>query len=205
MNYDCKIQKKNAILFFFISICLAILIFLLANAIQILEYAKIDEKQEADTAIVLGAGVWKDMPSPVFRERIRHGIWLYQNGYVDTLILTGGYSSGNSESDAQIAKNYSISQGVPATDILIEEDSSITQENFYYAKRIMEELHLKNALIVSDPLHMKRAMLMAEDMGIESYSSPTPTSRYKSLKSKLPFFLRELFFYTGYKVYRSIR
>lgn len=74
MNYECKIQKKNAILFFIISICLAILIFLLANAIQILEYAKIDEKQEADTAIVLGAGVWKDMPSPVFRERIRHGI-----------------------------------------------------------------------------------------------------------------------------------
>lgn len=64
----------------------------------------------------------------------------------------------NSESDAQIAKNYSIRQGVPATDILIEEDSSITQENLYYAKRIMEELHLKNALIVSDPLHMKRAI-----------------------------------------------
>lgn len=112
-------------------------------------------------------------------------IWLYQNGYVDTLILTGGYSSGNSESDAQIAKNYSIEQGVPATDILIEEDSLITQKNLYYAKRIMEEYHFKNTLIVSDSLHMKRAILMAEDMDIECFSSPTPTS----LKSKFPFFL----------------
>lgn len=66
----------------------------------------------------------------------------------------------------------------------------------------MESNSYHTAIIVSDPLHMKRAMLMAKDYGIEAYSSPTPTSRYVSLKSKLSFLAREEFFYIGYRVYR---
>jgi len=45
---------------------------------------------------------------------------------------------------------------------------------------------------------MKRAIFMAKNMGMEVYSSPTPTSAYQSLNSRIPFFLRELFFYVGY-------
>ena len=48
----------------------------------------------------------------------------------------------------------------------------------------------------------KRAMLMAEDYGIQVYSSPTPTSMYKSTVNKLKFLAREVFFYVGYKIYR---
>lgn len=49
---------------------------------------------------------------------------------------------------------------------------------------------------------MKRAMLMAKDCGIEAYSSPTPTTRYRTLRSKLPFLAREEFFYIGYRLVR---
>ena len=59
-------------------------------ALAIWNYADIDETQFADVAIVLGASVWDDEPSPVFLERINHGIWLYENAYVDALIFTGG-------------------------------------------------------------------------------------------------------------------
>jgi len=45
---------------------------------------------------------------------------------------------------------------------------------------------------------MKRAMLMANDIGITASSSPTPTSRYRSLKTKLGFLLRELYFIHHY-------
>lgn len=33
---------------------------------------------KTDAAIVLGAAAWGDEPSPVFRERINHAIWLYE-------------------------------------------------------------------------------------------------------------------------------
>lgn len=66
----------------------------------------------------------------------------------------------------------------------------------------MEQNGYDTAIIVSDPLHMKRALLLARDAGIKGYSSPTPTTRYQSLKTKMPFLAREVFFYVGYKWYR---
>lgn len=197
-------MKKKRILCVLLGMLLLFVIYLAATALFIWRYASVDEKQPADTAVVLGAGTAGGEISPVFRERIHHGIWLYQNGYVDTLIFTGGIGEGNERSDAWVAGQYAIEQGVPEADILLEEKSTITQENIANAKKIMDEKGYRTAIIVSDPLHMKRAMLMARDYGIEAYSSPTPTSRYISLKTKIPFLAREEFFYIGYKVYRMI-
>ncbi|WP_418748196.1 YdcF family protein [Frisingicoccus sp.] len=197
-------MKKKRIFPVMLGIFLLLAIYLAATALSIWQYASVDEKQSADTAIVLGAGTADGEISLVFRERIHHGIWLYQNGYVDTLIFTGGVGEGNARSDAWVAGQYAIEQGVPAEHILLEEESVITQENIANAKKIMDEKGYRTAIIVSDPLHMKRAMLMARDYGIEAYSSPTPTSRYISLKTKIPFLAREEFFYIGYKVYRMV-
>ena len=185
-------------------IAILLVLYIAGTAVSIWQYGKVDEKQPADAAIVLGAGLMDGELSPVFQERVNHGIWLYQNGFVKQLILTGGVAAGNEISDAYVAKLYAMEKGVPEECILLEEESVITQENIENAKAVMDENSHETAIIVSDPLHMKRAMLMARDYGIEAYSSPTPTSRYVSLKSKLPFLAREEFFYIGYKVYRVL-
>jgi uncharacterized SAM-binding protein YcdF (DUF218 family) len=91
-----------------------------------------------------------------------------------------------------------MDQGVPSTDILIEEQSTITEQNISYAVELMNERNLTTAIIVSDPLHMKRAMLIAKDHRLPAYSSPTPTTRYRTLKTQLPFLGRETLFYFGY-------
>lgn len=180
----------------------ALVLCLAATAVSICAYAGADEKREADIAIVLGAATWNGEVSPVFRERINHGITLYRDGYVGKLILTGGYGEGNDTSDAAAGRDYAVSQGVPEEDILIEEASTITQENLANAKSMMDEHGYSSAIIVSDPLHMKRAMLLAKDCGIEAYSSPTPTTMYRSAWAKLKFLAREEFFYVGYKIWR---
>ena len=66
----------------------------------------------------------------------------------------------------------------------------------------MEENKWETSIIVSDPLHMKRSMLIANDYDINAVSSPTPSSKYQSWKTKVPFLLREGFFYVGYKIWR---
>lgn len=187
---------------FIVIVC--VLLYVIGNLLSICLYSYKDEKQEADVAIVLGAATYYDEVSPVYRERLNQGIRLYNDGYIDTLIVTGGYGAGNGHSDAYTAKQYVVSQGIPEEAILMEETSSITQENLENAKVIMEENDMETAIIVSDPLHMKRAMLLAKDTGIEGYSSPTETTMYRSLETKIPFVLRELFFYVGYKWYRII-
>lgn len=181
-------------------ICIVVIAFVFGTAVSIWKYGKVDEKRTADVAIVLGAGTGNDEVTPVFRERLNHGIWIYENGYVDKIILTGGYGKGNVHSDAYVARMYVVANGIPESDILLEEESTITQENIKNAKTIMDDRSYDTAVLVSDPLHMKRAMQMAADYGIEAYSSPTPTTMYRSIKNKILFLAREVFFYIGYQI-----
>ena len=179
-----------------------IILYIAANAVSICVYSTVDETCEADVAIVLGAATSEGEVSPVYRERLNYGMILYEQDYVKKILVTGGYGEGSEQSDAYAAKCYLVSQGIPKEDILLEEESSITQENLENAKRLMDENGYKSALVVSDPLHMKRAMLLAKDTGMESFSSPTTTTMYRSLRTKIPFLAREVFFYIGYKWYR---
>lgn len=199
--------KRNKCKLLFASgvISLLLIVFAIGIAISIWNYGKVDEKAPADVAIVLGAAISDGEVSPVYRERINHAITLYEEGTVDFIILTGGFSEGSYKSDSQVAKEYALSQDVPEERILIEEKSTITEENLEFSKEVMEENDLETAIIVSDPLHMKRAMLMAKDYNITALSSPTTTSMYKSLKTKIPFLLREEFFYIGYCIVRNFR
>ena len=182
-----------------------IFIYVLGTALSIVSFSEKDETRQADAAVVLGASVYDNSPSPVFCERINHAVDLYNDGYVNAIIMTGGVGEGNIRSEADIACEYAVQQGVPADVIFEEEDSSITAENLEMAKRVMSEQGIDTALIVSDPLHMKRAMMYADDLGMKAYSSPTPTSLYRSWKTKLPFLFREEFFYIGYRLTRLLK
>lgn len=196
------ILKKKIYILFLIIVC--IIMYILLNALDILLYSKVDETRHADVAIVLGAAASDYGVSPVFAERINHAIDLYNNGYVQRIIITGGIGERNVYSDSFIGKKYTVSKGIPEDAIYIEETSTITEENLKNSKVIMDEHNYKTALIVSDPLHMKRAMLQAKDYGIDAYSSPTNTSMYKSIKEKNKFLFRELFFLIGYKLINII-
>ena len=197
-------MKKHIKVIFF-SLLIVFIAYIFATTAGIYSYSGVDERRNADVIIVLGAETDNGVVSPVYRERINHAVRLYNEGYAKALIMTGGVADGNKVSDSEAAKNYAVSHGVPADSIFTEERSTITQENIQYAKEIMNEKKLDTAIIVSDPLHMKRAMLMAHDYGITACSSPTETTMYRSIKTKLPFLAREEFFYIGYRLYRLFR
>ena len=198
-------KKKRIAVAVILGSLLAAMLYVAVTAAAVWNYGKVDDKRQADAAIVLGAAVDGEEVSPVFRERINHGIWLYQEGFVEYLIFTGGTGEGSTVSEAFAAKQYALEAGVPEGHILIEESSRITEENLANAGALMEEAGMDTALIVSDPLHMKRAMEMADDFGLEAYASPTPTSMYRSLKTQLPFLAREVFYYTGYRLVNLFR
>ena len=185
-----------------ISILVCLITYFIITCFKISNYSKKSETQKADVGIVLGAGIWKDEPSPVFRERINHSINLYKDGYIKKIIFTGGKADGKKFSESYVAKKYAESHGVNSKDIFIEEKSKITQENLKFAKEIMIENDLSKALLISDPLHMKRAILIAKDTNINAFSSPTETSKYKSINKKFTFLMRESFFYITYQIYR---
>ena len=186
-------------------IVMSVIVYIACNVISICRYSNVYEDKKCDVAIVLGAAANDNGVSEVYKQRLNHAIQLYQKADVTKIIVTGGMGDGNSFSDAYMARKYLESIGIPDNAIIEEDTSTITQENLENAKKIMDENGYQTALIVSDPLHMKRAMLLARDAGIEAFSSPTQTSAYKSIKTKIPFAARETFFYIGYKWYRLFR
>ncbi|EAQ0897839.1 YdcF family protein [Salmonella enterica] len=78
----------------------------------------------------------------------------------------------------------------------------MTRENIRYAKQILRQQQWRTALLVSDPLHMLRLKTIAQDNGIDSRSSPTRSTRYKSWWAQTRFLLRETFYYSGYRLLR---
>ena len=195
-----KITKKKYKYIIIAVILLAI--YIIWNAAGICLYSSTDDTKKCDAGIVLGAATYNNGVSEVYKQRLNHAVDLYKNDIIDMVIVTGGRAKNNENSDAYMAKQYLIKEGVPEESILLEEESTITQENLENSLKIMNDNKLETALIISDPLHMKRAMLIAKDLGIDAYASPTKTSAYKSLKTKIPFAGRETFFYIGYKWYR---
>lgn len=176
------------------------LAWLLLLSVEIVRAGQATPARRADVAIVLGAAVYGMQPSPVFEERIKHGIELYRTKQVEKLLFTGGYGSGAQAAEAQIGRQYAILHGVPADAILAEMHSHTTRENLVYARQLMTTNELNDALVVSDPLHLKRALRMARDLQMEAHGAPTPNSRYRSWRSKSGFLLRELYFYNHYLV-----
>ena len=153
----------------------------------------------ADAAVVLGAAVWTREPSPVFKERINHAINLYRRGRVRMLIFTGGQGNPGEPTEASAARDYALQNGVPASDILIEDKSHTTYENVLNAKQLADTHGIRKVLIVSDPLHMKRAMTMAQDVGLGAHPSPTPSTRYQGMR----ILMHETYNYIGYLLRRS--
>lgn len=157
----------------------------------------------ADAAVVLGAAVWTKDVSPVFKERINHAIDLYRRGRIRKLIFTGGQGNPGEPNEASAARSYALKNGLPASDILIEDQSHTTYDNLVNAKQVADTNGIRTVLIVSDPLHMKRAMTMAHDIGLIADPSPTPSTRYRGMSSQLGLLMHETLYYTGYIVRRT--
>lgn len=173
-------------------------------ALDIYRFGLERDSSPADAAIVLGAAVWGDAPSPVFRERINHAIHLYQTGTVRYLVFTGGVGAQDQLAESVVASRYAIAHGVNPNDTWCETTSRITWGNLQGAKQIADLQGFNRVVIVSDPLHMRRSLMMARDLGLAAYSSPTPTTRYTGFKSQVSFLGRELFFYSLYLLQRPV-
>ena len=171
-----------------------LLIWLFSIGLVIWRFGEQNFSRPSDCIIVLGAAVEGGHPSPVFEERINHALNLYREGVAPYIIFTGGVGEGQDYSESSVAEAYALVHGVPHTAILTENASRTTKQNINEAFKVMQGRGLNSAILVSDPLHLKRASVMAKNVGVEAVSSPTPTTRYRTWKTKLGFLVREIYF-----------
>jgi uncharacterized SAM-binding protein YcdF (DUF218 family) len=151
-----------------------------------------DEARPADAIVVLGAAQYDGKPSPVLKARLDHAIELYRRGLAQRIIMTGGMGPGDTVSEAMVGRRYAIRDGVPADAILTEGEGLTSLQSMRAVARLMEGHGMKRAVLVSDPFHMLRLKLLSKRVGIEGYTSPTPSSPIsRSRAQERRFLLRE--------------
>ncbi|AVY65140.1 YdcF family protein [Xanthomonas translucens] len=196
MGHGVKPQRRRGWLGWLGRLGALLGLWLLGVAIYIVWVGDRDQAAPADAIIVLGAAAYDAKPSPVFEERIRHGLDLYQRGYAPTLIFTGGFGGNGARfAESQVARRYALRHDVPADAILIETVSRTTRQNLLEARGLMRSHGLHRAIIVSDPLHMARALRLCRELQIEALASSTPSTRFRSFQTRWRFLLQEVYFF----------
>ena len=138
--------------------------------------ARGDEARPVDALIVLGTTQWNGNPQPAFEARLQHTLDLYNEGLAEVIIVTGGKQPGDTYTEADTAKAWLMDRGVPEAAILMENEGHNTWENMQGAKQAASGYDIKTVLVVSDGFHLFRAERMADAVGFEAYTSPTPHS-----------------------------
>lgn len=135
-----------------------------------------DSRPHVDAIVVLGTAQFNGRPSPQLAARLDHAIALFKDGQAPYLITTGGKLPGDWTTEAEVGRSYAVKRGVPETSILIENTGRTTLESMQNVRAVMDSKGLHTALFVSDRSHMLRVLRLAQDEGIEGWSSPTDTS-----------------------------
>ncbi len=155
---------------------LAVVVAAGAATLQILRQGGSDEQRPADAIVVLGAAQYDGRPSPVFEARLEHAVALWHQGLASAFVVTGGKLPGDRTTEAAVAREYAIANGVPAEAIFGEDQAHNTLSSLSAVAAELRARDMDSAVFVSDPTHMLRVLRIADDMGIDAYGSPTPTS-----------------------------
>lgn len=132
------------------------------------------ELERSDAIVVMGAAQYNGRPSPVLRSRVDHAIDLYRRGLAPRILFTGGVGTGDTLSEADVARRYALDLGVPDSAILVENRSRTSAESIGEAARILHDRSMESALLVSDPFHMLRLEMLARRGGLEGNRAPVP-------------------------------
>ena len=154
------------------------------NLAQVWWVGRSDQARSVDAIVVLGVAQYDGRPSPQLQARLDHALALWQEGLSPLVITTGGNQPGDRFTEAETSANYlidgspdsSVDVAVPADSIVQENSGSTTRESLIAVRNIMQDRGLHSVLIVTDPYHSLRSRLIAQDLGLVAYISPTRTS-----------------------------
>ena len=169
--------------------------------IKIYSYANINEAQNADAIVVMGASQWGGKPSPVLKVRLDHALSLYQKGFSEKFILTGGIGEGEKISESRAGKIYLIQKDVNAENIFIEEGGHTSWQSLNGVAEILKNKNLNSVIVVSNGFHIMRLKKMAKDLKIQSYPSPVPRNSISKL-SEFKYIFRESWVYLLYLLFK---
>lgn len=155
--------------------CGAVL-YVVANIAQVWVVGRSDQARSVDAIVVMGVAQYDGRPSPQLQARLDHVLALWGTGVTQLVITTGGNQPGDRFTEARASADYLIAGGIDETLIAMEDIGSTSLQSLRGVAEIMKSRNLESVLIVTDPYHALRSRLIAQDLELVAYVSPTPSS-----------------------------
>lgn len=167
-----------------------VLAYLVVTFVEVWWAARQDEARPAQAIVVLGSAQYNGVPSSDLRARLDHALGLWRRGLAPTIVVTGGRQSGDPYTEAGVSADYLAGRGVPQAAILREVSGRDSWQSLSAAADFLRARGETQVLLVSDPFHDERISLMAAELGLKPYVSPTRTSPIRGW-SVIPYFAKE--------------
>jgi len=146
-------------------------------------------------AVLLGGyGEWNERSGDIelygSSDRLTEAMDLYNKGMVKQIIVTSGvYAVDPEKTEAKVSKDFLSDNGIPAADIIIEDQSWNTYQNAFYCHQLIDSLSLgSDGILITSAFHMNRAQACFEKQGlqllphpVDYHSSGTPVSFVSAL------------------------
>ena len=130
----------------------------------------IPRSKDFDYVIIHGAGLINgEKVSRLLQERLGKAILVYRKDPSPTkLIPSGGKGSDENISEAEAMKRYLLEQGIPESDIIMEDRSTTTLENLKFSKEIIDSREgRKYTALVTSNYHVYRALRYCRRVGLK--------------------------------------
>lgn len=165
--------------------------YLLFLAKQIREQSTVEEAQQADVIIVLGAAEYRGRPSPVLQARLDHALKLYRRGLARYVLTTGGAGGDPVYTEGEVGRAYLVKHGIPSEATLVEPVGATTAQSLEAAVEIMRREDLHSCIVVSDGYHIYRVKRLLQQRNVQVYGSPRPGGAALSPQQRSWLYLRQ--------------
>ena len=128
----------------------------------VVSWARTDNETPVTAVIVLGAGVNGTEPSLSLLTRLEAALDYVRDKPDIPVIVSGAQGRGEAVSEARCMADWLTAHGVPASQIILEEQAATTRENFRYSIEILADRGMDtaaNIAVVSSDYHLCRASL----------------------------------------------
>ena len=126
-------------------------------------------------AIVFGAGLRRDgTPTAVLADRVTTAAWLYRQGKVKKLLMSGSASGPQSDEPGAMRK-LAMSLGVSSEDIYVDRGGNRT---YLTCLRALRLFGVSEAILVSQQFHLPRALAICDALGMEAFGAHADMRTY---------------------------
>jgi vancomycin permeability regulator SanA len=175
-----KVTFFTAIKIMAVSFLILVLPFCTFNLMIAFQTLSSSQRGDIKTAMVLGAAVYGNTPSPILRARLDKAAELYYEAKIRTILVSGSNPS-TYYNETRTMKSYLVNKkGIPERDIFSDYEGLRTIDSCLRAKQAFS---LRKIYLITQDFHLGRSAVLCRWAGLEIV--PVPAKDSMPLRSDL--------------------